>query len=88
MNAPWAFWRQTESESVTCTLSTSIAWLQVLLLGGDTDTNAAICCGMLGALWGVQQIPDAMRAAVLGCEDWRPAWLMPRQVLLSSTHRA
>ncbi|KAK9839112.1 hypothetical protein WJX74_009748 [Apatococcus lobatus] len=53
---------------------------QVLLLGGDTDTNAAICCGMLGALWGVQDIPGPMKAAVLSCEDWRPAWLMPRQV--------
>ena len=53
---------------------------QVLRLGGDTDTNAAICCGLLGALWGVQAIPEAMTAAVLACEDWRPAWLMPRQV--------
>lgn len=35
-----------------------------LLAGGDTDTNAAIVCGMLGALHGVQGIPAAMRSQV------------------------
>ncbi len=57
---------------------------QVLSLGGDTDTNAAICCGLLGALWGVESIPAAMRTAVLTCEAWRPEWLLPRGVRFSS----
>lgn len=37
----------------------------ILLLGGDTDTNAAIVGGLVGALHGAAAIPEAMRAPVL-----------------------
>lgn len=33
---------------------------------GDTDTNAAIVGGLMGALHGVQAIPKHMRDAVMG----------------------
>lgn len=35
---------------------------------GDTDTNAAIVGGLLGALHGAESLPDHMRRQVLG---WR-----------------
>lgn len=35
---------------------------------GDTDTNAAIVGGMLGALWGAGAIPDYMSSPVLAYE--------------------
>ena len=38
---------------------------QTLMLGGDTDTNAAIVGGMMGALHGVDTIPDYMKEPVL-----------------------
>ncbi|KAG3195882.1 hypothetical protein PC128_g8090 [Phytophthora cactorum] len=38
---------------------------QTLLKGGDTDTNAAIIGGLIGALHGVESIPSRMREAVL-----------------------
>ncbi|OWY97241.1 ADP-ribosylglycohydrolase [Phytophthora megakarya] len=38
---------------------------QTLLKGGDTDTNAAIVGGLIGALHGVEAIPLHMREAVL-----------------------
>ena len=53
--------------------------------GGDTDTNAAIVGGLLGARFGVQAIPASMREAVLGCDtkrgaNPRPDELHPRDV--------
>lgn len=38
---------------------------QVLLLGGDTDTNATVVGGLLGAYWGAAAIPDHMKAPLL-----------------------
>ncbi|WIA34941.1 hypothetical protein OEZ86_013222 [Tetradesmus obliquus] len=38
---------------------------QVLLRGGDTDTNAAIMGGLLGAYWGAGDIPECMKGPVL-----------------------
>src|SRR6185437_12253496 len=35
--------------------------------GGDTDTNACIVGGLIGAACGVQGIPEHMRQAVLHC---------------------
>lgn len=56
----------------------------VLAGGGDTDTNACITGGLLGALWGNNQLPAAMRSAVLHCDvkqgQPRPAWLQSRHV--------
>ena len=37
---------------------------EVLLQGGDTDTNAAICGGLIGALHGASSIPDYMKNPV------------------------
>jgi ADP-ribosylglycohydrolase len=36
-----------------------------LTFNGDTDTNACIVGGMLGALWGYKAIPEYMRTPVL-----------------------
>jgi ADP-ribosyl-[dinitrogen reductase] hydrolase len=58
---------------------------ETLAGGGDTDTNACIVGGLLGARWGARAIPPEMRAAVLGCDTGigrhpRPADLHPRAV--------
>ena len=37
----------------------------ILLMGGDTDTNAAIVGGLIGALHGASGIPDYMKMPVL-----------------------
>ncbi|EFJ49525.1 hypothetical protein VOLCADRAFT_89811 [Volvox carteri f. nagariensis] len=57
---------------------------EVLLLKGDTDTNAAIVGGLVGALHGASGIPAHMAAALLsrlGQADSkgpkRPDWLQP-----------
>ena len=49
----------------------------VLSLGGDTDSDAAIVGGMIGALWGAKKIPPGMREPVLAfdgtvCGIFRP----------------
>jgi ADP-ribosyl-[dinitrogen reductase] hydrolase len=58
---------------------------ETLAGGGDTDTNACIVGGLLGARWGADAIPEAMRSAVLGCDTGRgrnprPETLHPRAV--------
>lgn len=59
---------------------------EVLLQGGDTDTNAAIVGGMLGALHGaVNGIPQEMSGVVLSRSlmsqgQPRPGWLLSRRV--------
>ncbi len=58
---------------------------ETLAGGGDTDTNACIVGGLLGARWGADAIPRAMREAVLSCDTSRgahprPASLHPRDV--------
>lgn len=45
--------------------SFSDAISNVLLMGGDTDTNAAIVGGMIGAMHGANGIPDYMKKPVL-----------------------
>ena len=45
--------------------------------GGDTDTNACIVGGLLGARFGAAAIPEAMRAAVLGADLSRGAHPRP-----------
>jgi ADP-ribosylglycohydrolase len=52
--------------------------------GGDTDTNACIVGGLVGAAVGVDKIPQKMRDAVLNCvtslgKHPRPDFLHPRQ---------
>jgi ADP-ribosylglycohydrolase len=52
--------------------------------GGDTDTNACIVGGLIGALHGEKGIPETMRSAVLHCDTSqgrpRPEWLQTRQL--------
>jgi ADP-ribosyl-[dinitrogen reductase] hydrolase len=52
--------------------------------GGDTDTNACIVGGLIGAAVGAEAIPGAMREAVLHSDHSlgrkRPAFLHPRDV--------
>lgn len=59
--------------------SFSDAITETLLGGGDTDTNACIVGGLLGALHGEAAIPAEWRRAVFECETSRgrerPAWL-------------
>jgi ADP-ribosylglycohydrolase len=50
---------------------------ETLAGGGDTDTNACIIGGLLGARWGASAIPAPMRAAVLGCDHRRGAHARP-----------
>lgn len=61
------------------------AMAETLLGGGDTDTNACIVGGLIGAAVGVDDIRGAMRNKVLNCDITegkhpRPAFLHPRQV--------
>lgn len=55
---------------------------QTLLGGGDTDTNACIVGGLLGALHGTEGVPATMQRAVLECDTSRgrprPDWLRPQ----------
>jgi ADP-ribosylglycohydrolase len=56
------------------------ALTEILTLGGDTDTNAAIVGGLVGALHGAAAIPAVMKEAVEGRRvgsrgQPRPAWL-------------
>ena len=61
------------------------AMIETLSGGGDTDTNACIVGGLIGAAVGVDNIPENMRHAVLTCDTNmgkhpRPDFLHPRQV--------
>ena len=56
---------------------------KTLMQGGDTDTNACIVGGLLGALHGAGAIPLRMRKAIITCDTSRgrprPAWLHSSQ---------
>ena len=41
---------------------------RTLLEGGDTDTNACIVGGLVGAFWGVDALPNYILSKVLSCE--------------------
>ena len=51
-----------------------------VMRGGDTDTNAAICGALLGAVYGLAAVPTRWTEAVLRCrpEAGRPGVLRPR----------
>ncbi len=60
----------------------------VLAVGGDTDTNACIAGGLVGAAVGLDEIPVTMRNAVLACDTHgarhsRPDFLRPGMVFPS-----
>ena len=63
----------------------ALALRQVLAGGGDTDTNACIVSGLVGARVGLSGIPEQMKRAVLECDTAtgrpRPAWLQTRDAL-------
>jgi ADP-ribosyl-[dinitrogen reductase] hydrolase len=53
--------------------------VDTVMRGGDTDTNAAICCALLGAVHGLDEIPVQWRKKVLGCRPERcPGVARPR----------
>jgi len=49
--------------------------VDTVMRGGDTDTNAAICGALLGAVYGRDAIPSQWSSALLNC---RPATGQPR----------
>ena len=58
---------------------------QTLAGGGDTDTNACIVGGLVGAACGASAIPEEMKTAVLDCDTKagahrRPDFLHPKQI--------
>jgi ADP-ribosylglycohydrolase len=54
--------------------------VDTVMRGGDTDTNAAICGALLGAVYGREAIPAQWEAALLSCrpEHGRPGVYRPR----------
>jgi ADP-ribosylglycohydrolase len=42
---------------------------ETLQLGGDTDANCAVVCGLMGALLGVRRIPVDMLSILLAFDD-------------------
>lgn len=58
------------------------ALTQVLSYGGDTDTNACIVGGLIGALHGLNGLPEYMCHAIQNCEVShgrpRPEWLQSK----------
>ncbi len=58
---------------------------ETLLGGGDTDTNACIVGGLLGACYGEEAIPAHQREALFSCDVSlgrpRPEWLQTRAVV-------
>ena len=61
------------------------AILETLARGGDTDTNACIVGGLIGALHGINLIPNESLSKVLKCNtregQARPAWYTSRPTL-------
>lgn len=54
---------------------------KMLLQGGDTDTNAAIVGGLMGASIGANNIPQSFRDAIVKSQPSdRPDWLWPSAV--------
>lgn len=65
---------------------------QVLSGGGDTDTNACIVGGLVGARVGLAGIPEQMSRAVLSCDTAkgrpRPPWLRTKDAATLATELA
>ena len=66
-----------------------LALRQVLAGGGDTDTNACIVGGLVGAHVGLAGIPESMSRAVLTCDTAkgrpRPPWLRTKDAVSLAT---
>lgn len=56
------------------------ALVDTVMRGGDTDTNAAVCGALLGAVYGLKAIPERWARVVLACrpEPGRPDVVHPR----------
>ncbi len=56
------------------------AIVDTVMRGGDTDTNAAIAGALLGAVWGLNSIPDRWVERILNCrpQDGLPHVFRPR----------
>ena len=54
--------------------------VDTVMRGGDTDTNAAICGALLGAVYGIDAIPEQWFNCVLSCrpEEGHPGVYRPR----------
>jgi len=59
---------------------TEQAIIETVSKGGDTDTNGAICGALVGAVYGVDSIPERWRNAVLNCRPSmdNPEAMQPR----------
>jgi ADP-ribosyl-[dinitrogen reductase] hydrolase len=49
------------------TYSLEEAVVSTVMQGGDTDTNAAICGALLGAVYGIEHIPEQWLKSILSC---------------------
>lgn len=49
------------------------AIIDTIRCGGDTDTNASICGALMGAFWGIEEIPSNWLKTVIECKPDRPA---------------
>ena len=56
-----AFWQLLNSDSLESGI------VNTVMLGGDTDTTAAICGALMGAVYGRNAVPVQWRDAVLNC---------------------
>jgi ADP-ribosyl-[dinitrogen reductase] hydrolase len=56
-----ALWQMLHASNV------ETAIIDTVMRGGDTDTNGAICGALLGALHGMQAIPERWRNTILTC---------------------
>ena len=54
--ALWAYWHATSYKE---------GILKIVLSGGDADTNAAVAGAILGAKFGIDQIPEEWRNGLL-----------------------
>ena len=54
--ALWAYWHATSYKE---------GILKIVLSGGDADTNAAVAGAILGAKFGISQIPEAWKSGLL-----------------------
>lgn len=54
--------------------------VDTVMRGGDTDTNAAICGALLGAVHGIEAVPERWTRAVLACrpQEGKPGVRRPR----------
>lgn len=79
----WVKWAFTESfRHLQLETPYVDAIAQTLAKGGDTDTNAAIVGGMIGAFHGIGAIDEEYQSTVLKCKPHhgRPHWLYSKQV--------